>query len=161
MNLTRLAPQPRILDCGGKRSATPLLDATSHTESGVAGARSCRIGLQMNTDGRARQPARDPLAIYRSSSESLHAAHPICFMPLACRVEPRRRPVTGHVGRSLTLPPFGVPPSGGVGASPHLPRKRGTPNASARRLWGQCQDAPGHASPENEAGRPAGFDVFK
>src|ERR1035437_10220370 len=36
MNLTRLAPQPRILDCGGKRSATPLLDATGRTESGVA-----------------------------------------------------------------------------------------------------------------------------
>ena len=33
---TRLALQPRILDCGGKRSATPLLDATGHTESGVA-----------------------------------------------------------------------------------------------------------------------------
>jgi hypothetical protein len=25
---------PRILDCGGKRSATPLLDATGRTESG-------------------------------------------------------------------------------------------------------------------------------
>jgi hypothetical protein len=38
MNPVRLTPQPRILDCGGKRSATPLLDATGRTESGVAAA---------------------------------------------------------------------------------------------------------------------------
>jgi hypothetical protein len=38
INLTRLAPQPQILDCGGKRSATPLLEATGSTESGVAAA---------------------------------------------------------------------------------------------------------------------------
>jgi len=38
MNPTRLAPQPQILDCGGKQSATPLLDATGRTESGVAAA---------------------------------------------------------------------------------------------------------------------------
>jgi hypothetical protein len=31
-------------------------------------------------------------------------------------------------GRIRALPPFGVPPSGGFGASLHLPRKRGTPN---------------------------------
>ena len=38
INLTRLAPQPQILDCGGKRSATPLLETTGSTESGVAAA---------------------------------------------------------------------------------------------------------------------------
>ena len=43
--------------------------------------------------------------------------------------------------RIRALPPFGVPPSGGFGASLHLPRKRGTPNGWTRLLWGQCQDA--------------------
>jgi hypothetical protein len=38
INLTRLAPQLRILDCGGKRSSTPLWDATGRAESGVAAA---------------------------------------------------------------------------------------------------------------------------
>ena len=37
-NPTRLAPQPPILDCGGKRSATPLWKVTGRAESGVAAA---------------------------------------------------------------------------------------------------------------------------
>jgi hypothetical protein len=38
MNPARLTPQPQILDCGGKRSATPLWEATGRAESGVAAA---------------------------------------------------------------------------------------------------------------------------
>ena len=34
------------LECGGKRSATPLLDATDRTESGVAAALFCSAGWQ-------------------------------------------------------------------------------------------------------------------
>ncbi len=54
MNLTRLAPQPRILDCGGKRSATPLLDATGRTESGVAAA--LQSSLRFASAGCHRSP---------------------------------------------------------------------------------------------------------
>ena len=38
INLSRLTPQPQFLDCGGKRSATPLLEATGSMESCVAAA---------------------------------------------------------------------------------------------------------------------------
>jgi hypothetical protein len=67
LNPTRLAPQPQILDCGGKRSATPLWDATGRTESGVAAAlchrspnlcRSCAKLQDLTTDDRAGNPGR-------------------------------------------------------------------------------------------------------
>jgi hypothetical protein len=38
MNPARLAPQPQGMECGGKRSATPLSEAGPRSESGVAAA---------------------------------------------------------------------------------------------------------------------------
>ncbi len=68
MNPARLTPQPKILDCGGKRSATPLLDATGCLRKAVSPlrsatavqifvvrARSCRIVLQI---GKEFQPCK-------------------------------------------------------------------------------------------------------
>jgi hypothetical protein len=52
-NDSRLVPQAHILDCGGKRSATPLLVAASRTESGVAAtlchrsSNLCRPGAKL------------------------------------------------------------------------------------------------------------------
>ena len=40
------------------------------------------------------------------------------------------------------LSPFGVPPSGGFGASLYLPRERGTPNGWIRLLWGSLKMRP-------------------
>jgi hypothetical protein len=54
INLTRLAPQPRNLDCGGKRSATPILDANDRTKSGVAAA--LQSSLRFASAGCHRSP---------------------------------------------------------------------------------------------------------
>jgi len=51
---TQLAPQPRILDCGGKRSATPLWDATVRADSGVAAA--LQSSLRFASAGCHRSP---------------------------------------------------------------------------------------------------------
>jgi hypothetical protein len=67
------------------------------------------------------------------------------------RREKKKRVVEGRI----RMPPFGVPPSGGFGASSRLPRKRGTPNGRARLLWAVSGCASVKKTPEIVLGRPA------
>jgi len=83
MNTARLSPQPRFLDCGGKRSATPLSGASVRTKSGVTAAlchrspnlcRPCAELHDCSTDNRFNAERQSSAGVRETLEERVFSA---------------------------------------------------------------------------------------